>query len=171
MTNVKLVHTIHTDAAGFWEMFFDPQLNQALYTKALGFPKLEQLAFEETDAKVTRKVSARPKLSNLPGPVAKLLGPSFGYVEEGTMDKAEGVWRFTMTPTTLADKIKQWGTVRLEPLPNGHVSRITDVSVEAKIFGVGGLVESAAKKELEAAWETSTTYMNEWLEGKHRDLT
>jgi Protein of unknown function (DUF2505) len=169
MTNIRLVHTIRCDAPAFWKLFFDPQLNQALYRKALGFSKLEVLAFEETDTRITRKVAANPKLSNLPGPVAKLLGSNFGYVEDGSMDKAEGIWRFKMVPTTLADKIRQEGSVRVEP-EGAHVRRIVEVVVEAKVFAIGGLVEGAAEKELRQAWETSTTYMNDWIEGKHRDL-
>ncbi len=169
MTNIRLVHTIHCDAPAFWKLFFDPKLNQALYRKALEFTKLEVLSFEETDARISRKVAASPKLSHLPGPVAKLLGSNFGYVEEGTMDKAEGVWRFKMIPTTLAEKIRQEGTVRLEP-EGEHVRRIVEVTVDVKVFAIGGLVESVAEKELRKAWETSTTYMNDWIAGKHRDL-
>lgn len=170
MTNIRLVHTIHTDVAGFWKLFFDSALNEALYRKALKFPKLEVLSFEETDAKITRKMAATPNLGALPGPVAKLLGGNFGYVEEGTFTKAEGVWRFKMIPTTLADKIKQEGTVRVEAQGDKAVKRTVEVNVEAKVFAIGGMVESAAEKTIREAWETSTTYMNEWIEGKHRDM-
>ncbi len=170
MTNIHLVHTIDTDVAGFWKLFFDKDLNRALYMKALKFPKLELLSFEENDTTVTRRMAATPHLGALPGPVAKLLGSNFGYVEEGTMKKSEGVWRFKMIPTTLADKIKQEGTVHLEPDGANKVKRTVDISVDAKVFAIGGLVEGAAGTTIREAWETSTTYMNEWIAGKHRDL-
>lgn len=169
MTNLRLVHTIHCDAPTFWEMFLDPKLNHALYTKGLGFPRLEVLSFEEKDGVVSRRMAVTPSLAGVPGPVAKLLGGNFGYVEEGSMTRAEGVWRFKMVPSTLADKIRQEGTVRLEP-EGPHVRRITEVAIEAKVFAIGGMVESVAEGIVKGAWETSTRFMNEWIEGKHRDL-
>ena len=48
MTNLRLVHTIHCDASGFWKLFLDSTLNVALYTWALKFPRLEVLM--NTDA-------------------------------------------------------------------------------------------------------------------------
>ena len=177
MTKIRLVHTIHTDASGFWKMFFDPALNQALYRKALKFPQLDVLAFEETDTRITRRMAVTPNLSAVPGPVAKLLGSNFGYVEDGVMTKGEGVFRFTTTPNVLADKITMTGNIYLErgagPLGQGGdaaVQRVVEVSVEARIFAVGGMFESATEKTLRDSWGTSTTYMNEYIEGKHRDL-
>ena len=169
MTNLRLVHTIHCDAPGFWKLFLDSKLNVALYTGALKFPRLEVLSFEETDTTVRRRMAATPSLAGVPGPVAKLLGSNFSYVEEGSMNKAEGVWRFTMIPSILADKIKQEGTVRVEPEGPSAVKRITEVTIEAKVFAIGGMVESVAEKIVRDAWETSTVFMNEWIEGKHRD--
>lgn len=170
MTAIRLEHDIHCDAETFWSIFFDEKLNVAIYKHGLEFSEMSILSFKDENGKVTRKLSATPKLKNLPGPVTKLLGSNFKYVEDATLDRAEGVFRFKLTPNTMADKLKQEGSMRIVPAGDKKVKRIVEITVEAKIFAIGGLVEDAAVKTLREAWDTSAKYMNEWIEGKHRDL-
>ncbi len=170
MTAIRLEHDINCDADTFWSIFFDEKLNAAIYKHGLEFPEMSIVSFTDEGGKVTRKLAAQPKLKNLPGPVAKLLGSNFRYVEESSLDRAEGVFRFKLVPNTMADKLKQEGSMRITPVGEKKVKRIVDVTVEAKIFAIGGLVEGAAEKTLREAWDTSAKYMNEWIDGKHRDL-
>ena len=37
------------------------------------------------------------------------------------------------------------------------------MTIEAKIFGVGGLIESSAEKQLREGWDKSAVFMNKWL--------
>ncbi len=164
MSQIRLEHEINCDADTFWSIFFDEKLNKAIYKHGLDFPEMSIESFKDEGGKVARKLSAQPKLKNLPGPVTKLLGSNFKYVEEGTLDRAEGIFRFKMIPNTMADKLKQEGTMRITPIGDKKVKRIVEVSVEAKIFAIGGLVEGAAEKTLREAWDTSARYMNEWID-------
>ncbi len=103
-----------------------------------------------------------PKMT-MPGPVAKLLGSNFRYTEEAKLDKARKVWTFKMTPSVLADKMRQEGSMRVEPVGDGKVRRIADIVIEAKIFGVGGLIESSAEKALREGWDQSAVFMNKYI--------
>ena len=38
------------------------------------------------------------------------------------------------------------------------------MSVEVKIFGLGGLVESTAEKAMRDAWNKTAVFHNQWLE-------
>jgi hypothetical protein len=165
MGKLTITHEINCDANTFWKVFFDREFNLASY-KDIGFPHFEILSQEENDKQIVRKVKGSPPL-NLPGPVAKLLGPSFGYTEDGTFDKATQRWTWKMTPSTLADKLRQEGTLRIEPIGDKKVRRIADLFIEAKVFGVGGLIESSAEKELRSGWEKSAVFMNRWLAERH----
>ena len=40
-----------------------------------------------TDETLIRKVEVHPLVENMPGPIKKVLGDRFGYVEEGTLDR------------------------------------------------------------------------------------
>jgi hypothetical protein len=69
-----------------------------------------------------------------------------------------------MTPSTLADKLFTSGTVRVEPIGTDKVRRIAEMSIEAKIFAVGGLIESTAEKQMRDGWDKSAVFMNRYLE-------
>ena len=49
----------------------------------------------------------------------------------------------------MAEKVRNEGTLRLEPLGDSRVRRIAEITVEAKVFGIGGMIESTlAEAEL-----------------------
>lgn len=160
MAKFQLVHEIGCPEADFFRVFFDEAYNLELYRQVLGFPVFEFLSRNETDREFSWRFRAQPKLE-LPGPVEKLLGKNFGYVEEGTLDKAEGVYRYVMIPNTLADKLRNTGSVRVEKAGDERrCRRVVEVSTEAKVFGVGGLVEGVAEKVYRESWNKSAAFMN-----------
>jgi Protein of unknown function (DUF2505) len=162
MGKFTVTHEINCDAETFWKVFFDKSFNDELYLKELGFPEYKTLEQNETDTKITRKVHGQPKM-DVPGPIAKLLGSSFSYIEEGSMDRASKLWRWKLLPSTLAEKLRTEGTVRIEPIGDSKVRRVAEIEVEAKIFGVGGLMESSAEKQLRQGWDSSAAFMNKYL--------
>jgi hypothetical protein len=162
MKKLTLKHEINCSADQFWKVFFDKDFNRTLFKDALGFPEYEILEQEESDSQVRRKVRGRPKM-NMPKPVMKLLGDSFGYEEEGTLDRKSGVWRWKMKPNALTDKLRNEGKVTVEPAGDGKCSRIAEIDIEAKVFGLGGLIESSTETEMKRGWDASATFMNKWL--------
>jgi hypothetical protein len=164
MPTFKITNEINCNEETFWKLFFDKEFNTKLYLEGLGFPEWSVLDQSETDTEIRRRTKGRPKLKNMPGPVVKLLGDKFGYEENGTMSKSEKVWRWKLTPSTMADKMKQEGSLKIEPLGENKVRRVVEMMVEAKVFAVGGLLESTAEKSLKEGWEDSATFMNKWIE-------
>ncbi len=162
MGKFTLTHTINCNAETFWKTFLDKDFNTQLYKGPLGFPDFEVVSQTDDGTTVTRKVAAQPKME-VPGPVQKLIGPGFRYTEEGSMKKAEGVWRWKMTPSTLAEKLFTSGMVRVEAVGDDKVRRIAEMSVEAKIFAVGGLIEGTAEKQMRDGWDKSATFMNQFI--------
>lgn len=165
-TNFKVIHEINCNEAAFWELFLDKDFNKKLYLEGLGFTEWVLEDQSETDTEVKRKTRGKPKLKNVPGPVAKILGDSFGYSEVGQMDKAKKVWTWKLTPTVMSDKLRQEGSLRIEPIGDSKVRRTVEMVVEAKVFGIGGMLESTAEKQLKDGWEDSATYMNKWIAEK-----
>jgi hypothetical protein len=162
MGKFTVTHEINCDAETFWKTFFDKSFNEKLYSEALGFPSFKILDQKETDGQIIRKVSGQPKM-NMPGPVAKLIGSNFSYIEDGTFDKATKTWRWKLTPSSLADKMRNEGSVRIEPVGTNKVRRVAEMLIEAKVFGVGGLIESSAEKQLREGWDASAVFMNKYL--------
>lgn len=162
MGKFTVTHEINCDAETFWKVFFDKEFNEKLYRSGLGFPEFNIIDQKETDKELIRKVVGQPKME-MPGPVAKLLGSGFKYTEDGSFDKASKVWRWKMIPSTLADKMRNEGSMRIEPVGDNKVRRVAEILIEAKIFGIGGMLESTAEKQLRAGWDESAVYMNKHL--------
>jgi hypothetical protein len=165
MTKFNLSHEINCTPETFWKIFLDKEFNQDLYLKGLGFPEFTILDQRETDTETIRKVSGKPKL-NMPGPIMKLLGNGFGYTEDGKLNKSTKIWTWKFTPSTLAEKLRNEGTMRVEPIGDKRCRRLADIVLEAKIFGLGGLVESSAEKSLREGWDHSAVFMNKWIADK-----
>lgn len=162
MGKFTVTHEIRCNAETFWKTFFDKTYNEKLYVGALSFPEFRIVDQNENDQRITRKVHARPKV-DMPGPVAKILGPNFAYTEEGTFDKTSKLWKWKMIPSVLPDKLRQDGTMRIEAIGDDKVRRIADLVIEAKVFAVGGLMESSAEKQLREGWDKSAVFMNKYL--------
>jgi Protein of unknown function (DUF2505) len=161
MRKFTLTHTINCSVDKFWTYFFDKDFNNTLFLEQLGFPEYEVLEQTEGEA-VKRRVRGRPKMT-MPKPVAKLLGDSFGYEEDGHCDTGSQTWIWKMKPNTLADKLNNHGTVKVEAAGDGKCRRIAEIFCEAKVFGVGGLIEKTTEDQMRDGWDKSAAYMNEWI--------
>jgi Protein of unknown function (DUF2505) len=162
MHSFTLSHEIQCDEETFWKIFFDKDFNAALYKEGLAFPDYSVLELKESDKEIFRRVKVTPKM-DAPAPVAKVLGSSFSYVEEGTFDRAAKIYRWKSIPSQMAEKVKTDGDVRAQPAGDGKVTRLSKFNYEAKIFAIGGLVESSIEKSLRSGWDKSAVFFNDWL--------
>jgi len=97
---------------------------------------------------------------------------TFAYEEHGTLDRASNEWTWRMVqPANLdpkskprKDAVTMHGTARIEPSGDGHCRRTDTFSVEAKIFGLGSLIESTIDKELQRARAKEYAFLTRWLE-------
>lgn len=159
-------HDINCNEETFWKVFLDKGFNEELYLKSLGFPDFRIIDQTESDKAIIRKVAGTPKM-DMPGPVAKLLGSNFRYTEEGKYDKGSKLWTWKMTPSALADKLRNEGTMRIETIGDNKVRRVADIIIEAKVsMLVNGLMESSAEKQLRDGWDKSAVFMNKYLEAQ-----
>ncbi|MBI4955149.1 MAG: DUF2505 family protein [Myxococcales bacterium] len=158
MRKFTLTHEIACDETTFWKVFFDREYNYALYPGVLGFVDFELQ--EQTPTSWRLKGTPKPAV---PAVLAKAIGDRFGYVETGTFDPDKRVWSFTMKFNSLSEKLHEDGTVRVEAAGERRVKRIVDVTIAAKVFGVGGLLESTTEKETRAGWDKSGAFMDRWV--------
>jgi len=98
----------------------------------------------------------------LPGILQKFAGDSFGYEEHGTFARADNKWTWRMVPKK--EIVASRGTVRIEPTADGKCRRSDEVIIEGKLFGVGGLIESSAEKEVRASFTKELAFFQRWLE-------
>jgi hypothetical protein len=158
MRQFTLIQDIDTDVAHHWQLFLDDAFDRAMYLEGLHYPSYERVERVDTDAEFRRTIRVMPKL-DLPGPVVKLLGNGFGYVEAGVLDKKTLVWRAQTTPNMLKGKLRSAAVVRCEA-SGDKCRRICELLVECTVFAIGGLVESSFEKNMRAGWAGSAAFMN-----------
>ena len=144
----------------FWSTFLDEQYMRKLFGDVLAFKAFTILELTPT----SRKVHTVPRM-NLPAVIEKLVGDRFAHEEQGTLDRAANLWRWQMVQDPGAKKmVTTQGSIRLEALADGKCRRINQATVEGKVFGLGGVIESAAEKEIRAAWAKEAVFLNDWLQ-------
>lgn len=164
MRTFTLVHDIAGTVDDHWRAFFDPAFEVAIVA-AMRFRSYEVLQREDTEARIYQRTHAVPHL-DAAASVAKFFGASFGYVEDGSFDRAQQVWRTRTVPDTLGDRMAADMVMTVEPV--GPASRRTlAFQLDARVRGVGGLIEAAFEKNLRTGWAGSTAFLNDWLRG-HR---
>ncbi len=160
---VTISHEFQTDPDTFWsDVFFNPTFNEALYREGLGFPEYRVLEQRDDGSTLVRRVQVTPK-QEAPAAVQKLLGGRFSYVEEGTFDRAKKVYRFRVVPASLADKIRAEGELRAEPAGPGRMRRVLEMTVEVKVFGIGGMAEGFVSKSMQESYAQAAAFTNRWL--------
>lgn len=163
MKRVTTTFTLPCTAETFWSVFLDPAYTRAFYLDELHFKGLRVLESGET----TRKLHITPRL-NLPGPIARLVGDSFAYEEHGTLDRKTDTWSWRMVRpagvgSSQKDLISTSGTTRIAPGGAGQCRRTDDVTVEAHVFGLGGVIESIVEKEMHSSWAREKAFFERWL--------
>jgi uncharacterized protein DUF2505 len=165
MRRFVLTQDIAADVATHWKMFFDPDLERELHLTWLKSSDYRVLESRDSDAEIVRKIRVVPKL-DLPGPVAKLIGSGFAYTEAGNFDRKAQVWRSRLTPGVLSERMHAESVVRCEPAGAAACKRTCELTVDARIFGIGGVVESAFEKNLRQGWTQAAAFLNAKLKGK-----
>lgn len=165
MLEFTVEHKLHCTPERHWELFWDCPWTEELIVKGLGFASCECGEPVEDGDELRRQMRVTPKI-NVPAAVAKLLGPRLAYTEKGVFDTKTERFKFDTILSVLADRIKMGGTVSIKDHGDGTCTRVTELWTEAKIFGIGGLVERAAESNLRDGWAESARWINEWL-AKH----
>ncbi|MFF5284565.1 DUF2505 family protein [Streptomyces sp. NPDC013171] len=160
MGKFTMVHSSHLPPERVWEQFLDRKFNEQFYQEALGWPQWSIEEQSDTGEEVVRKVAMTPR-RELPGPIAKVLGTGFRQAEEGTFASTTrtGTWR--RIPSTLADKWHEEATIRIESVDGGGCQMTIDVTLEMRVFGIGGLMESTFEKHLRNEWETFAQFSSQ----------
>ncbi len=171
MGKFTMTHDLDCDVEKFWDLFLDgKEFNEKLFA-ALEFPEWKLVDQHEEGDVIVRTVKATPKME-APAAVVKLLGDKFGYTEHGRYDKKTKIYKFDIVTTTMAEKLKNGGVVRCEPRGEPSATgqrksrRVVDITAEAKVFGIGGMIESSFEKSYRSGWGKSAEFINEWVK-KH----
>jgi hypothetical protein len=130
-------HELPVSAEQFWaEIFRSEDFNRALYVDHLGCGYELELWDPVTGR---RRARVQPN-NNLPQALAAVLGDKISFVEDGICDDDAEQYDFRVIPSRLGERIQVRGTVVTRPLSKRTCERTVNLEIEARVFGIGGLV-------------------------------
>lgn len=167
MADTRIEHTYNCSEDTFWnKLFFDEEYNRRLFKEALEFPVHEQTEFKETDGEVRRSLKVVPKLGPMPGPLKAVIGEGVGYQENGVFDKKSRRYTVDITPNKLSDKVTIKGVMYTKPKGDNQCVRVFECTVNAKIFGVGGMLEKRVITDMEESYAKGADFTNKYIAEK-----
>jgi hypothetical protein len=166
MTQARIEHTFNCSPETFWDkIFFDEEYNQRLFVEALRFESWNVARFEDSGDRIVRVVDATPKI-DVPAALKKFAEKGLGYRETSIFDKQTRVLKNTVEPESLKGKLSVGGEIRAEPAGERRCRRIFDLSVEAKVFGVGGMIEKRIISDIQDNYEKAAVFTNAFIAEK-----
>jgi hypothetical protein len=159
MKNIEIRQVLDTSPEDFFRrVHTNPEFSHYLYVESLGF-ELEPLELDLDRGRYRARI--RPT-TPMPGPVAKVLGVDFSFVEEGTLDP-DGVYRFAIIPSRMAERIRTTGEMRVLPTADGRAERVMNIAIDVDLPAVGPMMERFLERSTRESYEQSLIITNRFL--------
>lgn len=165
MKERRIEHVYDCSADVFWtKIFLDEEYNRRLFLDELHYTAWRVLRSEERGGELHRVIECAPALpSDLPAALKRLLGDGLAYEEYGVLDRAKQRYRVDVKPKSLASKMTITGELWTEPLSAHSCRRVYAAKVEARVLGVGGMIEQRLIDDLQKSYDKSAAFTNRWI--------
>lgn len=164
MAEARIVHEIECNVDTFWEkIFLDDAFNERLHKSHLKFVDWKVVERQETPSGFRRVVEVVPQVGDLPAALKKVLGDNIRYREQGEYFKDERKYRVAVIPSALGGKLTVQGEVMCEPITETRCRRIFNVRVQARIFGLGGMLENRIVSDMQRSYDRAAAFTNNYL--------
>jgi hypothetical protein len=162
MPELVIRHTMRCDATQYWRCVFDEEYNRRLYLDRLHFREFALLEQTDAGASIRRRVRLNPPATDLPGPVAKVVG-DVSWIEEGTWTRATDRYAFRTITASLPDKTRIAGELWCEPRGEGRVERIARIDVEVKVMIVGSIIEKVIADDIRRSYDEAARFTESFV--------
>lgn len=164
MATAEIHHVYNCDEDTFWsDILFDDAFNRRLFLEHLAFEQWEIARFEENDDEIRREIVIRPVTGELPKALVTLVGDNLGFREEGVFDKKRRRYRFSVIPNRLREKLHIQGELYVEPRDGKRCERFVRLEVEAKIFGLGSVIEKRIIADTRESYDKGYAFAKKML--------
>jgi hypothetical protein len=165
MKERRIEHVYDCSAEVFWnQIFLDEEYNRRLFLDELHYSVWRLLRSEQRGNELHRVIEASPPLPrDLPKVLEKLLSDGLGYEEHGVLDQAKQCYRVDAKPKSLANKLTIQGELSTEPISERSCRRIYVARADARVLGVGGMIEQRLLDEIEKSYDRSAVFTNRWI--------
>jgi len=158
---VSVVVRYRCSKARYLEQYFDPE---GRHRRVVGMGGVSFTAKEvnRTDTE-WRMVGEMVERTNMPAPVRAILGSTNCLEERSLWVVGSDAIQVELRPVKMRDKVSIKGTYTIREQPDGTTEIAVDVDVVAKIFGIGGMVEKIAAKEMPLSFTKDAAFFNEHM--------
>jgi Protein of unknown function (DUF2505) len=164
MATRRIEHSFECSVETFWDhVFFNPAFSQKLFIERMRFERWEETSHTPTADGFRRIVEVVPRVGELPAPIKALLKDGAGYREEGEFFRSQSLYRVRAIPRSLPDRILISGDMRVESLGPNRCKRSYVGKVEAKVFGIGGIVENRILDDIDKGYQRGSEVTQSWL--------
>ncbi|HVZ31105.1 MAG TPA: DUF2505 family protein [Polyangiaceae bacterium] len=155
-------HTIETDVDKFWQLYFDTELNQALFGDLLNYSAYEVVEERIDDQGVVhRRVEYTPSLE-VPAVARKLVGDG-GYSEIGRY--VPGVkYAAQWVPRRGADKFTTRFELWAEPSGQKCCERVMVVENTVRVFGISSVIARLTEQSQRDVLGKVADFINGWIQ-------
>jgi len=162
MAKFTLTHTINCGADKCAKLYSDPAFNEALYKQRFGYSAFTVASRTETDAQIACAYTGKNLSRTLAAPARAQTG-DIAYKDSFVFDKAKQSGQAKLTPLASPEKFLLQASVSITPVGDSQVNLVREYLVEAKVFGIGGLLEGEFEKLLREEAEAGAALLNEWI--------
>jgi hypothetical protein len=148
--------------AVYWSSYFDPDHLPPMLETAVGPMRVEVLEDEaRADGSRRRRIRVIPEFRGVPI-IQKLFGERRAYLEEGDFDAEQQAWRYQVTPSALADRIRLHGTHTTRAIGDRETEVHIRLEVEVRLPVIGGVLERWVAGQFMEGCARQVAFTTEW---------
>ena len=146
----------------YFDKYFDPESRKTRETEGVG--SLSWDLIENTQEGGKRRIRAKfvEKL-DAPAAIRKIFGETSAFEEDSVWREGSNVIDMDILPEKMAKKMSLKGRYIVDDQGDGTCKVTLEMEVKVKIFGLGGLIEKMATKEVPHTFGKDAKYFNEHI--------
>jgi hypothetical protein len=157
VTKFEIDTTLNMSVDEAWANLSNPEVYRRMYLEGLDFVACTVEVLDD-GPQFRMRTEATPKVQ-LPGPIRKIIGDKSSYTETVHWDREAGAWKWSIA-LAATNRVKISGVMTMRPSSDGTCIRHIDGAIEAKIFGVGGLMEKTVRDQVHDNYDRAGRFLN-----------
>lgn len=158
---VSVVEQYRCSKAHYLDHYFNPE---SRHSRVVGMGGVSFTAQEvsrtETEWRMRAELVER---SSMPAPIRSVFGATNRLEEDSVWVVGSDVIQVEIRPAKMRDKVTIRGNYRMNEKDDGTCEVTLELEVVAKIFGIGGMVEKMAAKEMPVSIAKDAAFFNKHI--------
>ena len=176
--NIRIEHEVPMSANELWQTLYTPEFDAFLVREyeLKSHTELEKQVSDNMIHRRVRIVTGTDQSYISSATVQRLLGGRdiiYEEIQYKYLDRYEMRWETEwIEPSSLKDKVRISGVLRLAPIDDNLCLRIMEGTVNVRVFGLGGLLERIMAQHTQTTGDMFSQVVAKWKseKAKNEDL-